>query len=156
MTDAREMLEALLDDMLAAGDSAKHYETTSTCAALAAQLSAILAAMPEGPGLPWVSVDERLPFTEKDVWWSAPTYMTRRKGTWLTSAWQAKNAGITHWLPLSALPLPTDSGWVDAGVVVVEQQSAGVRTVATAGRNRPGLIEPGRYHVWLKPEEDAE
>jgi hypothetical protein len=52
--------------------------------------------------------------------------------------------------------MPEDEGWIDAGEVVIKQQSATVRTVAAAGRNRPGMIEPGTYHVKIKPVEGEE
>jgi hypothetical protein len=151
MTDAQERLKALRDivEEISPGDVNPRLPV-----AIVAYIDAILDAMPEGPGLP-------PPLPAVPV--AAVTEAARRRYT--DEPWQTID--IPHaevWLQVAdaCLPLPTDSRWIDAGV----HESDGFQEIFEDGTCGPvenpfllvniSPIEPGRYHVWLKPEEDTE
>ena len=108
MSDTREQaLERLADDMARVAPSSPIIEDFSR------RLDAILALPADAAGLPWVSVRERLPDEESDGYPDGGGYVLVSDGTKRALVLAMHNPwrlGWTHWLPLSAIPLPDGEG----------------------------------------------
>lgn len=123
------------------------------------------------PGLPWVSVEERLPEPDdecllledgkhKSIGYYAHT------GDWVESAEDRLIHNVTHWLPLSAIPLPGAGEWIEAGQIVGDTHEGHMALYMTNGLPLAGddagmmLFEaigtPGLYRVLLQRIEEGE
>lgn len=126
---------------------------------VADELRAILA-MPETVGLPWVSVEERLP--EAD--YPSGLLILNKHGRVVEAQWDGEewlspeeliSLGedyATHWLRLSAIPLP-GSGLPDADEDDFLYATPVYRGTADHWEVRVAAPGPGRYRARLQPLE---
>lgn len=110
MTDRDEALREATDLAAALDRIVETYHlpggSERKVSAAATKIRELVSAL-ASPRLPWVACEERLPETEKFVWWLVGGGLLVRKGTWMQSAWKCRDRGITHWLPLESFDLPT-------------------------------------------------
>jgi hypothetical protein len=129
MSKAKEILERALEAGGGYG-TPQMYET---------RIHEALAALDaEGVGLPWVSVEERLPHPDDFV------FCVNRFGmheAWFghDNVWRVRGHAdaaipdVTHWLPLSAIPLPGQSPDPSAGLRKFACGECGASATSTVG-----------------------
>lgn len=76
--------------------------------------AAELLALLDGYGLPWVSVADRLPDDKAWCWVldadGEITEASKEGEGWVSAEGFFWEPDVTHWLPISAIPLPSDDG----------------------------------------------